>query len=270
MSNGIGYQPLARQSYEGPIFLDNLTDPKSVTCAPANIAGNNYNEVPLGTILSKCFDGLYRPNAYDVADGAVTAATTLVLAGSRGQGVRAFQVGDWVFYGAEDLPVLVSEIDEATKTLTLDRAITLADGGDVWVDPSRSVALAAELAVAGDTLTLATAAHAARFRVGQVLVIEGVTGARTIEAIDTGAGTITVSGADITLAANARVVGATLGKHRVSVETVYVDYGNGKKPGNVAIACRVRGEVRHRLLKGRHPDAIAALEPLITFDKRIH
>lgn len=265
MSDSVSFVPLSNQYGDQVLWLDSHYQTKSVSIAKANLFGTNYNEVPIGTIIAKCYDGYHRPCAYDLADGAVAGASAVVVGEDKNAFVDQFTVGDWLFYAGAVFPARITAINKSTKTLTLDRNITVADDGALHVDPSVSVAtLQADTSV--NTFTFENATDDLAFRVGDVVTIEGVSGARNVTAIDAGADTITVDGAAGTVSAGARIINTPRGQYKPSSKTVYLDYGNGVEPANVLMPTRKHGEVVEATCKGLFPDAKTAMQPMIEFN----
>ena len=254
MGNGISYKNLSTQTKIGPIFNDALEGPQSVTLAKTNDAGNDYDEVPAGTVLSRSWDNKFRPNAFNSV-GAVAAAAVLTLNNDKGASeTRDLTVGDWVILEGQTFPFQVSAVDTDNDQITLAENVTTTAGDTLTVDPSRSVAT---LQAAGpvNTFTFTASGEAAKFQVGDVVNIENVTGARNVTAVDTGANTITVDGAAGTTVGGDKIISNARGGYRIMTDSVYTDYGHGVTPENVMAPTRQRGEVFAKRLRGYHTAA---------------
>lgn len=262
---GITYNNLSTQTVVGPIFNDALESPKSVSVGLTNDAATNYEEIPSGTIVAKCWDGYHRPTAYDKANGAVAAAAVITVAESENAGdTSSFNIGDWVFIGAQALPFKVQAVDSVAKTITMAENVTLSDGDTLVVDPSRSVSTL-QAAAGVNIFPFVTADEYKKFRVGDVVTLDGVAGARNVTSIDSGGNTITVDGAVGTVLAGAKIVSQARGGYKIGVETVYITYGAGVAPSNVVMATRIRGECFSKRTRGLFPSAKAALN-LVEFN----
>lgn len=261
--HGVSNARFANRGTRPPVFMDSHQTKRSASLALKNLAGNDYVEVPSGTVIAKCGDSLHRPCAADALTSAAAGVTTLAVSDA-----YQFRVGDWVFVEATTLPTQITDIDYDNNTLTVADAITAALGETVEVDPSITVAPANGAEGGGaNVINVDTAAIAALFRVGSTITIDGVAGARTITDI-TGTA-ITFDGAAATWADNALIVQGALGGYKIMVSTVISDYGHGMAPNNTNAPYRTHGEARKEAVLGLVAAAEAALTPLVEF-KSLH
>lgn len=265
--DGVSYEQLGDMQFEEEVFLDDHDQTRSVTIAPTNVAGQAYGEVPAGTVMAPCYDGLHRPCASALTTDDVT--TSVIPAAAVGGVLNrvAFRPGDRLFVAGEVFPRTIVSIDDTTGDLTVDDDVALSEGDEIYVDPSIGwSSAAAAVAVAANAVTV-PAGQTARFSVGETITIEGVTGARTLTAIDAGTNTLTFSGATSTIALNARIIGSPLGAraallgYKIATSTRHLGYGQGVNPTNVLIPTRTHGEVRVKGVKGLR-DSIKAAMPL--------
>lgn len=270
--DGVSYEQLGDMQFEEEVFLDNHDQAKSVTIAPTNIAGQAYGEVPAGTVMAPCFDGYYRPCAAALVSEAVVTDDVIPAAAVGGVLNRvAFRPGDRLFVAGSAYPRTILSVDDTTGDITVDANVSLSEGAEIYVDPSIPwSSAAAAVAVAANAVTV-PAGHTARFNVGDTILIEGVTGARNITALNSGTNTITFDGATTTIADGARIVGEPLGErpallgYKIAISTRHLGYGNGMNPTNVLIPTKVHGEARVKAVKGLRASIKAAL-PLIQWN----
>lgn len=277
MLDGIGYTNLSDQYLEEEVFLDTHDQTRSVSLGLQNMnALATYGEIPAGTIMVKCADGYHRPCGAGVVSAAVVAAAVVPLANGAVGGVPieiAFHVGDQLFVEGQTHSFRITAIDRVAKTLTLAESVSISEGAVVYVDPGVGTsAVNGAVGVAANAIVVDDG-EAARFRVGDVITIAGVTGARNITAINLETDTITFDGAASTVADNAKVTvtGAGRGEDRplngykISTATRYTGEAGGYNSPNVLIPCRTHGEVRRRAVKGFR-EALRSRLPLIQWN----
>lgn len=172
---GVSNARFSSRKARPPVFMDAQQPKRSASLATQNIAGNDYVEVPSGTVIARCHDDLHRPCAYDTAQSAVAGANDVVVADS-----YQFRVGDVVelpesvVEGADRFRAITA-IDYDTDTLTLGGStFSLSEDDPLIVDPSRAFGEVETTAGAPGTATTTIAlldGHAARFEVGDTVEV---------------------------------------------------------------------------------------------------
>jgi len=157
---------------------------RNVTVAKTNAAGDNFEQIPAGTVMGKWqADKLHYPIALDAAQSAVSGANDIVV-----DMVDQFRIGDFV-----ELPDSVAKgadrfrkvtaVDRDNDTITLaGSAFSLAEGDAIAVDRTRSHDAVQD---AGSTTSnTVTVSDATLFEVGDTLYIGGATGDLTVSIPD--------------------------------------------------------------------------------------
>lgn len=263
VSNGPTYKNLESQEIIGAIFNDRLQNPRSCTMNLTNDNAENFSEVPAGTVLAKTWTGKFSPCAYDTAGAAVTG-TVITCAEDQNAPTSQFKKGDYLFVGSATYPVKITAVDKTAKQLTVESSTTVALDDALVVDPSKSVATV-DAGTSTNSATFETADDYKKFRVGDVINIDGVTGARNITAIDSGTNTITFDGATASFSAGAYCVSQARAQYRIMTKTVYTQGDAGMDSSNVFAHYRTRGEAFAKKVRGMSPTIKASLEPLVEF-----
>lgn len=268
--NGISFRRFDTQLAQRAVFLDDVEAPAAVSCGTTNEAGGEYSEIPVGQIMARCNDGLFRPVAREKVTATVTTSASVPVADA-----RQFAIGDRVFKAGDPYTLAtVAAINYDTNTLTLSTTVTLATTDYLEVDPSRvSAATAGAGATGVNTVSVATG-KGASFKVGQKVYLKtssATVGLRTITGISTDV--LTLDGATFNWAAGGEVIttGALGGyiverPYRIAVTPIHLDYGIGVRPQAILIECRTIGKIRERVVRGLNDTIAALLRPMIQFD----
>lgn len=265
MRDQVLYQRIGQRELVEEVFLTShgADDIHSVSVAGTNVEGNNFVQVPAGTVLGKwAVDGKHYPVAYATASAATVASNDIPVTD-----VLQFLVGDYVEIEGEGFRKITA-VDYDNDTITVDGAtMSLAEGDTLEADRTRSFDLVTTTAAApgGGGPTTVEVDNAGRFAVGDVVSIGSDTGL-DVTAVDTGAGTITVDG-DIAVDAGDLVVSNRDGDYKIATKTVNTEE-HTYTPGNVLIPTRGHGRVREANIRGLTPTARAELAGLIVFDQR--
>lgn len=264
MRDHVMYQRIGQRELVEEVFLTGhgADDIHSKSLATTNVAGNNFVQVPAGTVIAKWkSDGLHYPVAYDAASAAVAAANVIPVSD-----VLQFLPGDYVEIEGEGFRQIAS-VDYDNDTITIGgAAITIAEGATLEADRTRSFDTVTTTAAApGAAPTTVEVDNAGRFEVGDTVSIGSDTGL-SVTAVDTGAGTITVD-ANIAVDAGDLVVSNRDAGYILTTKTVDTqDYTF--TPTNVLVPTRGHGRVREKNIRGLTPTARAELAGLIIFDPR--
>jgi hypothetical protein len=265
MRDHVMYQRIGQRELVEEVFLTGhgADDIHSKSLATTNVSGNNFVQVPAGTVIAKWkADGLHYPIAADAAASAVTSANVIPVSD-----VLQFLVGDYVEIEGEGFRQ-ITVVDYANDTITVDgAALTLSEGDTIEADRTRSFDLVSTTASApgGGGPTTVEVDNPGRFEVGDTVSIGSDTGL-SVTAVDTGAGTITVDG-DIAVDAGDLVVSNRDAGYIITTKTVDTqDYTF--TPDNVLVPTRGHGRVREKNVRGLTATARAELAGLIIFDPR--
>lgn len=264
MRDNVMYQRIGQRELVEEVFLTShgADDIHSKSLATTNVAGNNFVQVPAGTVIAKWkADGLHYPIASDAAAAAVVAANDIPVSD-----VLQFLPGDYVEIEGEGFRQITA-VDYENDTITVDgAALNLAEGDSLEADRTRSFDTVTTTAAApGAAPTTVEVDNAGRFEVGDTVSIGTDTGL-TVTAVDTGAGTITVDG-NIAVDAGDLVVSNRDTGYAITTKTVDTqDYTF--TPDNVLVPTRGHGRVREKNIRGLTATARAELAGLIIFDSR--
>lgn len=272
MNNFVQNNVAGTREARGAVWLtkhgsDEIHSVSTGTYPPNGSDSDLYRQIVEGTVLCKRLDdGLHYPMAYDSAQAVVSSANVIQVAD-----VLQFAIGQVV-----ELPTsvssdadrfrLITDIDYDNSTITLDgAAFSLAVDDAIEVDSGRSFGVVPVGGGATSATVQLSPGQAAFFQVGDTVDV-GDDAANTVDAVDTGADTITLSGS-ITYADGDNVVSTSDARYKVTNKTVTIDEWEFD-PQNVLVPCRPHGRLKEILVIGLTPTAKTALQGLLIFDNR--